>query len=458
MTLTLEQVARLIGAMPAADTTAISGWSIDSRTIAPGDCFFALRGPTHDGHDYVASVFGRGAALAIVEHELPAAGPQMVVPDTTRALQALGRGARSNWGGTVIGVTGSAGKTTTKETVAALIATEFPTGRNAGNLNNHFGLPLSILRLADDAKVAVLEMGMNHEGEIRDLAAIAGPQIGVVTNVGWAHTENFPDGVEGVARAKSELIQALPADGTAILNADDPRVREFRRLHPGRTILFGLAESSKDAEVRAENLELSPAGARFRALGVDFESPLAGRHGVSNVLAGIAAARALGIAPERLRDAVRSLSPGKMRGEQTRVHGITIINDCYNANPEAMRSMLELLRDTPGTRRIAVLGEMLELGREAEALHRSLGRFVAEQGMDAVIGIRGAGRWIVDEAIAAGLSGGAALFFETPEKAGEYLKKFLRPGDAVLFKGSRGVRVERALEGALAEETAGAVK
>jgi len=458
MTLTFEEIARFIGAAPTADKKTISGWSIDSRTISPGDCFFALRGPTHDGHDYVASVFDRGAALAITEHQVPAAGPQMIVEDTTRALQSLGRSARQLWNGTVIGVTGSAGKTTTKETIAALVATEFPTGRNLGNLNNHLGLPLSILRLADNAKVAVLEMGMNHEGEIRDLAAIAQPQIGVVTNVGWAHTENFSDGIEGVARAKSELIQALPREGTAVLNADDPRVREFRKLHSGRTILFGFAEGSEAAEVRAENVRLSPQGARFRALGVDFESPLAGRHGVSNVLAGIAAARALGIAPERLRDAVRSLSPGKMRGEQTRVNGVTIINDCYNANPEAMRSMLELLRDTPATRRIAVLGEMLELGPEAEALHRSLGRFVAEQGIDAVIGIRGAGRWIADEAIAAGLSGGAALFFDTPEKAGDYLKGFLKPGDAVLFKGSRGVRVERALEGALAEETAGAVK
>ncbi len=455
MTLTFEQIAKFIGAAPAAGTQTISGWSIDSRTIAPGDCFFALRGPTHDGHDYVAAVLERGASLAIVEHEIPAAGTQMVVEDTTRALQSLGRGARQLWNGTVIGVTGSAGKTTTKETIAALVATEFPTGRNLGNLNNHLGLPLSILRLADNAKVVVLEMGMNHEGEIRDLAAIAKPQIGVVTNVGWAHTENFPDGIEGVARAKSELIQALPREGTAVLNADDQRVREFRKLHSGRTILFGF---TADAEVRAENVELSPEGARFRALGVDFESPLAGRHGISNVLAGIAAARALGIAPERLREAVRSLAPGKMRGEQTRIHGVTIINDCYNANPEAMRSMLELLRDTPATRRIAVLGEMLELGPEAEALHRSLGRFVAEQGIHAVIGIRGAGRWIVDEATAAGLSGGAALFFQTPEEAGEYLKRFLKPGDAVLFKGSRGVRVERALEGALAEETAGAVK
>ena len=181
--MSLEAIARMIGApLPPARPSpagAVSGWSIDSRTIAAGDCFFALRGPTHDGHDFVAEVFARGAALAIVEHQCDAPGPQMQVPDTTAALQALGRGARQAWGGVVVGVTGSAGKTTTKDTIAALLSTAYPTGRNAGNLNNHLGLPLSILRLAGDSKVAVLEMGMNHEGEIRDLAHIAAPQIGV---------------------------------------------------------------------------------------------------------------------------------------------------------------------------------------------------------------------------------------------------------------------------------------
>jgi len=320
-----------------------------------------------------------------------------------------------------------------------------------GNLNNHLGLPLSILRLPDDCRVAVLEMGMNHEGEIRELAGIAAPQIGVVTNVGWAHTENFADGIEGIARAKSELIQALPREGTAVLNADDDRVRGFARLHPGKSVLFGFAE---DADVRAEDVSLTAEGARFRALGVEFESPLAGRHGVSNVLAGIAVAHAMGIAPEKLREAVRTLTPGKMRGERSVRQGITIIDDCYNANPEAMRSMLELLRDTPAARRIAVLGEMLELGREAGPLHRKTGRFVAEQGIHAVIGIRGAGRWMVDEAIAAGLSSGAAFFFESPEEAGDFLKTYLKSGDAVLFKGSRGVHVDRALERAFAEQAA----
>jgi UDP-N-acetylmuramoyl-tripeptide--D-alanyl-D-alanine ligase len=449
VTLSTGTIARLIGAERPAVTADISGWSIDSRTVAPGDCFFALRGPTHDGHHFVASVFERGAAIAIVEREAGVRGLQMLVPDTAVALQNLGRGARQAWGGTVVGVTGSAGKTTTKDVIASLLSTTFPTGRNIGNLNNHLGLPLSILRLPDDCKVAVLEMGMNHEGEIRELCAIAQPQIGVVTNVGWAHTENFVDGIDGIARAKSELIQALPRNGTAVLNADDERVRAFSKLHPGRNIVFGFSE---DAHVRAENVTLTPQGARFRTLGVDFESPLAGRHGVSNLLAGIAVAHVMGIAPEKLRDTVRMLTPGKMRGERSLRNGITIIDDCYNANPEAMRSMLELLRDTPATRRIAVLGEMLELGREAGTLHRKVGRFAAEQGIHAVIGIRGAGRWMVDEAMAAGLSGGAALFFDTPEEAGEYLKTFLKPGDAVLFKGSRGVHVERVLELAFADD------
>jgi UDP-N-acetylmuramoyl-tripeptide--D-alanyl-D-alanine ligase len=449
--MSIEAIAGMLGVAPPAWGADIGvnvlGWSIDSRTISPGDCFFALRGPTHDGHDFVASVFERGASLAIVDHVIDAYGPQLRVPDTTVALQTLGREARQKWGGTVVGVTGSAGKTTTKDTIAALLSTTFPTGRNMGNLNNHLGLPLSILRLADDRKVAVLEMGMNHEGEIRELAGIAGPQIGVVTNVGWAHTENFADGIAGVARAKSELIQALPPEGTAVLNADDERVREFAKLHAGPTVLFGFAE---DAAVRAEDVSLTPEGARFRALGIEFESPLAGRHGVSNVLAGIAVSHVMGIAPEKLQEAVRSLRPGTMRGERSVRNGITIINDCYNANPEAMRSMLELLRDTPAKRRVAVLGEMLELGREAGTLHRNIGRFAAEQGIHAVIGIRGAGRWMVDEAIAAGLSSGAASFFDSPEEAGEFLRHYLKPGDAVLFKGSRGVHVERALEAAFA--------
>jgi UDP-N-acetylmuramoyl-tripeptide--D-alanyl-D-alanine ligase len=443
MTVSVPFIARAIGAAPPASEATISGWSIDSRTLNPGDCFFALRGPTHDGHDHVARAFEQGAALAIVEYPTSVAGMQLLVPDTTLALEQLGRAARDRWTGTVIAVTGSAGKTTTKDTIASLVATRCKTGRTIGNFNNHLGVPLSILRLPDDARVAVLELGMNHAGEIRSLAGIAKPSIGVVTNVGWAHTENFADGIAGVARAKRELIEELPANGVAVLNADDPYVRDFAKIHPGASILFGFSE---EAEVRATEVRYSAAGAKFNCLGVEFESPLAGRHGVSNVLAGIAAARALRIAPETLREAVRLLSTGKMRGERLERKGVLIINDCYNANPEAMRSMLELLRDTTAQRRIAVLGEMLELGREAETLHRGIGRFAAEQGIHAVIGIRGAARFMVDEAVKSGMSDSAALFFDSPEAAGEYVGVMAQPGDAILFKGSRGVQVEKALD------------
>jgi UDP-N-acetylmuramoyl-tripeptide--D-alanyl-D-alanine ligase len=447
LTATLQEIIALCGAATCAEREGTchgvtNGWSIDSRSLAGGDVFFALRGPNNDGHDYVEQVFARGALAAIVDHHVGAQGIQLQVPDTTIALQKLGAGMRERWDGTVIGVTGSAGKTTTKDTIAALTSVGFTTGRTIGNLNNHYGVPLSLLRLPDDCSIAVIEMGMNHGGEIRRLAKIAKPQIGVVTNVGWAHAENFPNGIDGIASAKRELIEELPSDGVAILNADDPHVCNFADIHPGRSILFGLAP---EAEVRAQNVELTPEGATFDALGVTFHSPLAGRHGVSNVLAGIAVARALGIAPARLPDAVRHLAAGKMRGEHLAYNGIRIINDSYNANPEAMKAMIELLRETPARRRIAVLGEMLELGREAESLHRCIGRVLAEQGIHAVLGIRGAARQMVDEAVRAGLSDGAAYFFQTAEEAGDFLRNYAQPGDAVLFKGSRGVAVEKAL-------------
>jgi UDP-N-acetylmuramoyl-tripeptide--D-alanyl-D-alanine ligase len=453
MTLSITAIAEkvapaILSAVGLPSGASISGWSIDSRTTNPGDCFFALRGPTKDGHDYVTNVLEKGAALAIVEHQVDARIPQLIVPDTLAAMQSLARKTRERWAGTVVGVTGSAGKTTTKDAIASLLNVQIRTGRTIGNYNNHYGVPLSILRLPDDCRAAVIEMGMNHAGEIRELAHIAKPQIGVVTNVGWAHAEYFENGIEGVALAKRELIEELPASGIAVLNADDERVRELKNIHPGRSILFGFSDA---ADVRAEDLQLCFDGAHFRCLGVDFITPLAGRHGVSNVLAAIAVSSALGIAPERLRDAVRSLAIGKMRGERFERGGVIIINDCYNSNPEATRSMLELLRGTPARRRIAVLGEMLELGREAGTLHREVGQFAAEQGINALLGIRGAARFMVDGAIEAGMSGSAASFFNTPDEAGDFLRDYLQPGDAVLFKGSRGVQVEKAIERALGE-------
>jgi UDP-N-acetylmuramoyl-tripeptide--D-alanyl-D-alanine ligase len=339
-------------------------------------------------------------------------------------------------------VTGSAGKTTTKDAIADLVGTELPVGKTVGNFNNHVGVPLSILRLPDGCLAAVLEMGMNHAGEIRALAAIAKPQIGVVTNVGYAHVEFF-ESIEGVAAAKRELIDALPRDGVAVLNHDDARVRRFAEAHPGRSVTFGFSEG---ADVRAEMLAEGPDGSRFRALGLDFETGMVGRHAVMNLLAAIAVSREFAISPKSLRESVAAFSAGKMRGERSEHNGIVIWNDCYNANPEAMQSMIDVLRETPARRRIAVLGEMLELGRAAAGLHQRVGRYAAERGIDLLIGVRGNAREMVNAAVGAGLPESAAYFFEDAAEAGEFARRAAHPGDAILFKGSRGVRVEKALE------------
>jgi UDP-N-acetylmuramoyl-tripeptide--D-alanyl-D-alanine ligase len=342
-----------------------------------------------------------------------------------------------------VGVTGSAGKTTTKDVIAEMLATEMKTAKTVGNLNNHVGVPLSLLRLDENARVAVIEMGMNHAGEIRDLAAIAQPQVGVVTNVGTAHIEAF-DSIEGIAAAKRELIDALPESGTAVLNADDPRVKAMARTN---TILYGL---STDADIRAEDVEQSNDGVKFRVGATRFTTSLHGQHSVSNILAGLAVAQVYGIAPQRLVGAVKNLTPGKMRGERFVHRGIVVYNDCYNSNPDAARAMLDLLRATPARRRIAVLGEMLELGRWAEPLHRDVGSYAVGQGIDVLVGIRGAAWSLTDAAKLAGLSAGAALFFDEPADAGRAVKAIAQPGDAILFKGSRGVHVEKALEQFLA--------
>ncbi len=433
MTLNLQEVAQAMRARGQAPSVKVSGWSVDTRTQNAGDVYFALRGPVHDGHDFVLAAAEKGAAAVMVERAVGVKN-ELVVDDTLRALQELAAWARGAWGEAVVGVTGSAGKTTTKDAIAHLLAVGMPVGKTVGNFNNHVGVPLSILRLPDACRAAVIEMGMNHAGEIRELAAIAKPQVGVVTNVGYAHVEFF-DSIDGVAAAKRELIEALPADGVAVLNADDPRVAGFRGAHAGRSVTFGFSE---EADVRAENFKSSPLGARFRSLGVDFETGMTGRHSVSNLLAAIAVAREFGIAPESLRDAVRSFTVGKMRGERIERDGMIVWNDCYNSNPEAAQSMIDVLRETTAKRRIAVLGEMLELGEASEALHRQVGAYAAGQGIDLVIGVHGAARSLASAA------GGE--YFDDPEKAGDYIRSIARAGDAVLFKGSRGVHMERALE------------
>jgi UDP-N-acetylmuramoyl-tripeptide--D-alanyl-D-alanine ligase len=439
----VKDVAQALG-LTVESNARITGWSIDSRTVAPGDLFFALRGPNHDGNAYVDEVLCKGAVAAVANEMRP--GPVLIVPDTLAALQSTAAWALRQWGGEVIGVTGSAGKTSTKDVIAAMLAAGMPVGKTIGNLNNHVGVPLSILRLPREARIAVLEMGMNHAGEIRALCAIAKPRIGVVTNVGYAHMEAF-DSIEGVAAAKRELIESLPPDGVAVLNADDPLVSRFREVHRNYTITFGI---DAPADIRGEDVHFTDRGVSFTVGGVAFESALIGRHSVSNILAGIAVASLYGIRPAQLTDVVRNLAPPPMRGQRLVHGGVVILNDCYNSNPDAARAMIDVLRDTPAQRRIAVLGEMLELGRWSESLHRDVGRYAATSGIDVLVGIRGEACHLVDAARQSGLAVDAAFFFPDATEAGEHLRRIARPGDVILFKGSRGTHVEHALERFLA--------
>jgi UDP-N-acetylmuramoyl-tripeptide--D-alanyl-D-alanine ligase len=454
MKFSLLRVAEFLGLPPAADAiitdVSIGGWSVDSRTVKPGDLFFALRGPNHDGHAYASEVFRKGAAAVVVDREVDRgsapAGRVLRVADSLQALQQLGAWARQSWGGHVVAVTGSAGKTTTKDLIAEVLSEGYVTAKSQGNLNNHIGVPLSLLRLDDSAQIAVIEMGMNHAGEIRDLAAIAKPETGVVTNVGPAHIESF-ESLDGVAAAKRELIEALPSSGTAVLNADDARVSRFAESHSGRSVSFGLSPA---AGVRGEDVEMSSDGVSFRVGSTRVESGLHGSHNVSNLLAAIAVAGEYGIAPDRLPGRIRSFTPAKMRGESFHHGGVLVYNDCYNSNPDAVRAMLDLLKQTPARKRIAVLGEMLELGHWAETLHREVGDYVAKSGIHVLVGIRGAASYMMDAAQRAGLGAGAAFFFEDPQEAGRLVRSLASAGDAVLFKGSRGVHVELALEQFLA--------
>ncbi len=459
-----QAASRQAGSNPAVpESTAggrlVTGYSIDSRTVAAGDLFFAIRGPNHDGHDYVAAALGQGAAGAVVSGEwlrdqqpARAAKERLVgVDDPAVALRELAAAARKRWGKPVVGITGSNGKTTTKEAVSALLQSRYRVAKSEGNLNNEFGLPLSLLRIDDEAEIGVLEMGMNHRGEIRRLAGIAQPTVGVVTNVNAAHLEFF-ESVDEIALAKRELIESLGSGGVAVLNAADERVRHFSEVHDGPSRTFAVEH---EADFEAVGLEsLGPEGVRFelrwesRGGGeheTEFRSPLPGTHNVSNVTAAIAVAGVFEIEPPALVEAVEALKAYRMRGEVLETNGVKILNDCYNANPAAVAAMLDVLRSTPARRRVAVLGEMRELGESSAALHRQAGA-AAAGAADALVAVQGHATEIVAGAIEAGMSASSTHFFEDATAAGEFLAGYLQPGDAVLFKASRAVGLERAVE------------
>ncbi len=449
MKLPLSSIAKFISAAGEFDREAIAqAYSIDSRTVQPGDLFFAVKGERMDGHDFVMQSLEKGAVAAVVgEDQLPRYPVRkqlLVVNDTLLALQTLAGAVRRLCAKPLIGVTGSTGKTTTKEAIAHVLSARFRVLKSEGNFNNHFGLPLMLLKIEPGHDLAVIEMGMSHAGEIAALAKIAQPEIGVVTNVAPVHLEFF-DSIAGIARAKYELIESLPATGTAVLNADDEYVSQFGRDFRGRVVSYGLGAS---ADVRAENVRSrGPEGSTFEVVAgscrEQAELPILGTHNVYNALAAVAVALERGMAPSEAVAALASLSPGEKRGQVVKLGNITVINDCYNSNPKALEAMVDALAAAPAKRRIGVIGAMLELGPSGEQLHRQAGEYISKRRIDVLLGVRGEAQAMVDAAREAGMR---AEFVPTAEEAGEWLAREARDGDLVLLKASRGVKLERALE------------
>jgi UDP-N-acetylmuramoyl-tripeptide--D-alanyl-D-alanine ligase len=454
MKLSLSRIAEFVAATGSFDPRAIvQGYSIDSRTVQPGEVFFAVKGDRLDGHDFVEPALARGAVAAVIHKDQISRYPNpnnlLAVDDTLLALQTLATAVRKLWARTAIGITGSMGKTTTKEAAAHLLSAKYRVHRTKGNFNNHFGLPLGLLTLEPEYDIAVVEMGMNHAGEISALARIAEPNQGLVTNVAPVHLEFF-DSIAGIARAKYELIESLPPTGVAFLDADDEYVSQFGRDFKGKVIFFGLKSI---ADVRAENIEvLGPEGTRFDlicggsacdGLRQPVHSPLLGQHNVYNVLAAAAVALEHGVTPSEIAATLPTLPAADKRGEVVQVGNISVLYDCYNSSPRALMAAMDTLAGMPARRRIVVAGEMLELGSTAVDLHRECGAYAGTKKFDFLLGVRGLAKDMVDAARAAGMN---AEFVSTPEEAGDWLARETRKGDAVLLKASRGVKLERALD------------
>ena len=449
MKLPLSRVEEFISASGEFDHKAVAeGYSIDTRTLQRCDLFFAVKGERLDGHDFVEQALHNGAVAAVVRKDQLARFAVktrlLAVDDTLLALQTLAAAVRRMWGKPVVGVTGSVGKTTTKEAIAHVLASRFRVLKSVGNFNNHFGLPLMLLKLQPEQEIAVIEMGMSHAGEIAALAKIAQPEIGVVTAVAPVHLEFFKSVAE-IARAKYELIASLPANGTAVLNADDEYVCQFGRDFKGKVVRYGLRAP---ADVRAENIQQQGHdGSTFDLIVDGYREratlPLVGEHNVSNALAAVAVGLQRGLTPSETVAALANLSPADKRGQVLQLGNITVINDCYNSNPKALNAMIDTLAAMPAKRRIVVAGEMLELGPKGEELHRQSGRHAAEKKIDLLLGVRGLAKGMVEAARAAGMR---AEFAADAEAAGDWLTREARDGDVVLLKASRGVKLEKALE------------
>ncbi|MGD8329715.1 MAG: UDP-N-acetylmuramoyl-tripeptide--D-alanyl-D-alanine ligase [Acidobacteriota bacterium] len=461
--LTARQIAEAVeGRMVSGSAEITAGRvGIDSRRLGAGDCFFAIVGEHHDGHDFIPAAAAAGAAVVVAQRvpaELGAEHTALIeVADTTAALQALGGWLRRELDPTVIGITGSLGKTTTKELTAALIGLRFSVHATPGNLNNHWGLPLSLLGLEPHHDVMVAEMAMSAPGEIRALARIAAPEIGVITNIAPAHMMNFAD-LDEVAAAKGELAEELPSSGTLIVNADDARAAAM----PGRVaprvahvLRFGCDDR---ADVRAAGAERVEHGWRFelRADGGSWpiELQLAGAAGLYCFLGAAAAAWAVGVPFDQIAAHATELRPLANRGGLHRLKHVTLLDESYNASPVAVQAALDTLAGLSGTsRHIAVLGDMLEMGEWTAQVHREVGAHAATSGVDLLVAVGAFANLIVEGAVASGMDEDDVVEFDTADQAATWLAPRLASGDTILVKGSRAVHLEHVVD-AVRETTA----
>ena len=448
--LTLQWVADAVGGRVTSGDPEreIGNVVTDTRTLRNGDFFVALRGPRYDAHEFVGEAIDKGAGAVLVH--LPPSGGRDIgvveVADSTRALQDLAHAVRQASGTRVIAITGSAGKTTTKETIAELLGTRLRVVKNKGNLNNHIGLPLSLLQLRDRPDVAVMELGMNHAGEISTLVAIAEPEVRVWTNVGDAHVGFFAS-PDAIADAKAEILERAGADTVLVCNADDPRVMERVREFGGRTLTFG---TSGAATVQAHDIQdMGIDGMRARVVTAAGErqirTPLLGRGNLSNVLAATAVALEFDVSLDDIVTVAAQLTPADRRGAVRRLRGgIVLIDDSYNSSPAALRRALDVVANEPrALRKVAVLGEMLELGAHALRLHRECGAAAAASGLRLLVTVGGdPARAMAEAAVAAGMAPSTVSHHETSERAAPAVAGAIRAGDLVLVKGSRGIRTD----------------
>lgn len=456
---TLEEVARFCGGrlIKGNPSLAVDRLHTDTRTLTAGDCFVALHGDRFDGHAFVREVKQHGAVAALVSNRLIPDLPDdlglVEVPDTLEALQRFAATYRSLLSVRTIGVTGSSGKTSTKEMIAAVLRTRFRTKATEGNLNNHIGVPLTLIRLDENDEFGVVEMGMNHPGEIAPLARMTAPEIGVISSIGPAHIEFFTD-QSAIAAEKAALIAALPATGVAVMNSEDDWSLRIAGRTNARVVWIGNGPGSTWS---AEDVQITADGLSFRLKhggeAVAVRLPVINRVMVSNALLAAAVGSECGLTLDEIARGLESVQLPGARMQVVKAHGASIINDAYNANPSSMKAALLALKEFPGAkRRLAVLGSMGELGQHAVELHRSVGEFAAQQNLETLIAVGPHAEAYRNGAMTAGL--GSIIKALDAEEALAALKPILREGDVVLVKGSHFMGLEKLVAGLAGKDTA----